>query len=140
MAVALCSGGPAILSPLPPCLAGQVGRSRYADRLRPCFCLLLFAKPAARQWRARCLPIPLPWVKLGSSASKVGGRHVVTPTFAAAGRNGGRRFGICKERARADLPVAAGAVDRAVSRRRNHRPGGAAPGAVAVDAARPAIH
>src|SRR5580704_7925032 len=28
---------PAILSPLPPCLAGHVGRSRYADRLRPDF-------------------------------------------------------------------------------------------------------
>jgi hypothetical protein len=24
-------------SPLPPCLAGRVGRSRYADRLRPIF-------------------------------------------------------------------------------------------------------
>ena len=29
-------------SPLPPCLAGHVGRSRYADRLRPCFFGIVF--------------------------------------------------------------------------------------------------
>jgi hypothetical protein len=36
-AVALCQSGRPSFPPSPPCLAGHVGRSRYADRLRPDF-------------------------------------------------------------------------------------------------------